>query len=83
MADKEIGRVVHYFDHVIAAVVKLTDSLAIGDRVRFVHHESTFDQTINSMEVEHVKVQSAKAGDEVAIKTAQKTHEHAIVYKLG
>jgi len=80
--DKEIGKVIHYFDKAMVAVIRLTDSLKTGETVKFVHGENEFTQTIDSMEVEHEKIQSAKKGDEVAVKVEQKTHEGAKVYKV-
>lgn len=81
MAEKEIGKVVHYFDKAMVAVVRLSGGLKIGDTVKFVYHENEFTQTVESMEVEHKKVKSGKKGDEVAIKVNKETHEHALVYK--
>ncbi len=80
--EKEIGKITHYFDKAMVAVIKLTDKLAVGDTVKFVHGEKEFEQKVGSMEVEHEKIQSGKAGDEVAIKVDQATHESAKVYKI-
>jgi U32 family peptidase len=80
--DKEIGRVIHYFDKAMVAVLRLSDALAVGDSVKFSHGENEFTQTVDSMEIEHKKIQSAKKGEEVAIKVEQKTHEGAKVYKV-
>jgi len=80
--DKELGKVIHYFDKAMVAVVRLTDSLKTGETVKFIHGESEFTQQVDSMEVEHEKIKSAKKGDEVAIKVDQKTHEGAKVYKV-
>ena len=82
MPEKEIGKVVHYFDKAMVAVIKLSGSLKVGDDVKFVYHENEFTQSVESMEVDHKKVKSGKKGDEVAIKVNKETHEHAIVYKV-
>ncbi|MCX6731530.1 MAG: hypothetical protein NTX55_00895 [Candidatus Parcubacteria bacterium] len=80
--DKEIGRVIHYFDKAMVAVIRLTDDLRVGDSVKFVHGENEFIQTIDSMEVEHEKIKSAKKGDEVAVKVEQKAKEGTKVCKV-
>ncbi len=80
--DKEVGKVIHYFDKAMVAVVGLTDELAAGETVKFVRGESEFTQTVESMEVNHEKVQSGKAGDEIAVKVNEATHEGAKVYKI-
>lgn len=82
MAEKEVAKVIHYYDKIMVALLKLAADLSTGDKVKFVYHDKEFSQTIDSMEVEHGKVQAAKAGDEVAVKVAEPTHEHALVYKL-
>lgn len=80
--EKELGRVNHYFDKAMVAVILLNDNMAVGDMVKFVHGENEFTQTIGSMEIEHKKIDSGKAGDEVAVKVSEKTHEGAKVYKV-
>ena len=81
--DKELGRVIHYFDKAMVAVIHLTDKIAVGDTVKFVYGDNEFTQSVESMEVEHEKIQSAKKNEEVAIKVDQKTHEGARVYRVG
>lgn len=80
--EKELGKVVHYFDKAMVAVIKLNDNLKVGDTIKFVHGESDFEQTIDSMEIDRKKIQSGKAGEEIAVKVNEKTHEHAKVYKV-
>ncbi len=80
--DKEVGKVIHYFDKAMVAVVGLTDELAAGDTVKFVRGESESTQTVESMEVNHEKIQTGKVGDEVAIKVSEATREGAKVYKV-
>ena len=80
--DKEIGKVIHYFDKAMVAVIRLTDGLKVGETVKFVHGESEFSQPVESMEIEHKKIQSAKKGDEVAVKVEQKAKEGTKVYKV-
>jgi len=80
--EKEIGKVVHYFDRAMVAVIRLSEPLSVGDTVKFVHSTGEFTQTISSMEIEHKKVDSCKAGEEVAVKVDERTHEGARVYKV-
>ena len=81
MAEKPIGKVIHYFDKAMVAVVRLSGDIKAGDEIKFVHHDNEFSEAIESMEVDHKKVTKGKKGDEVAIKVNQKTHENALVYK--
>ena len=79
---KLIGKVTHYFGKIGVAVIKLEDSLKVGDTIRIVGGQTDFTQTVESMEIEHKKVKEAKAGDSVGVKVAQKVREGYKVYKL-
>lgn len=79
---KLIGKVTHYFSKIGVAVVELSDSLKVGDTIRIVGGETDFNQTVESMEVEHKKVNEAKAGDSIGLKVEQKVREGYKVYKL-
>lgn len=83
MPEQEIAKVIHYYDKIMVALLKLSSDLSVGDTVKFVHQGKESSQTISSMEVNHGKVQSAKAGDEVAVKLSEPTHENAKVYKAS
>ncbi len=74
MADKDlVGKVIHYYDKIGVAVVKLEKALKVGDKVKFVHGENEFEQTIESMQLEHEQIEAGKKGQEVAIKVDKET----------
>lgn len=80
---KLIGKVTHYFSKIEVAVIELSEGLSVGDTIRIVGGEDTdFSQTIESMEVEHEKIEKAKAGDSVGLKIKEKVREGYKVYKL-
>jgi putative protease len=79
---KLIGKVTHYFGKIGVAVIKLEDTLKVGDTIRIVGGQTDFTQTVESMEIEHQKVNEAKAGQTVGLKVAQKVREGYKVYKL-
>ena len=80
---KLIGRVVHYFSNIEVAVVKLSAGLSIGDEIRIVGGENTdFNQAVDSMEMDHKKIEKAKAKDEVGMKVKEKVREGFKVYKV-
>jgi hypothetical protein len=81
--ETRIGEVTHYFNHINVAVLDLGGELKVGDTVRFLGHGADFTQTIDSMEIEHKKVESAGPKQEVALKTAQPVHKGTEVLKLG
>ncbi|MFN8382785.1 MAG: hypothetical protein U0V02_12630 [Anaerolineales bacterium] len=78
----EIGKVVHFYDHINVAVLTLNDSLKLGDRIHIVGHATDFTQRISSMETDHHSIVWVKPGDNVAIKVNQPVHEHDVVYRV-
>ncbi|HXF96386.1 MAG TPA: EF-Tu/IF-2/RF-3 family GTPase [Gemmatimonadales bacterium] len=83
MPEQEIGIVTHYFKGPGVAVVKVTaGEVAVGDQVRFRGHTTDFTETVESMEVNHQKVERARAGEEVAIKVVGRARIHDRVLKI-
>ena len=80
---KFIGKVTHYFGKIGVAVIELTDTLQVGDKIRIIGGaETDFTQIVESMEVEHQKVQTAKAGESIGLKVKEKVREGYKVYKV-
>ncbi len=79
---KIIGQIIHYFDQIGVAVIELSKSLKVGDEIRFVGGETDFIQKVDSMEVDHQKIDSAKAGQEIGMKVDQKVRPGYRVYKI-
>ena len=80
--EKEIGKVIHYYDKIGVAVIRLTDALKQGDQIKIQRGEEEFEDTVSSMQIEHQAVSTAKSGQEVAVKLSAKTKEGAVVCKL-
>ena len=77
-----VGEVTHYFGNIGVAVIELSDTLKAGDEIRIIGGETDFTQGVESMEVEHKKVEEAKKGDSIGLKIDQKVREGYKVYKL-
>ena len=78
----EIGRVAHYYNHLSVAVLKLTESLKLGDKIHIVGHSTDLIERVASMEVNHHSVEWVKSGEDVAIKVLEPVHEHDMVYRI-
>jgi hypothetical protein len=76
-----IGTVTHYFSHLHVAAVTLTDTLRVGDRIHVVGHTTNVEQTVESMEVEHAKVDAAGPGDDVALAVTDHVRDHDRIYR--
>lgn len=77
-----IGKVTHYYDKIGVAVIKLQKSLKVGDKVKFEKKDASFEQTIESMQLEHEQVSSGKKGDEIAVKVDQAAKDGTVVSKV-
>ncbi len=83
MAEQEIGKVIHYYDKAMVAVVRLAGNLALGDAVKIQKGDDGFEMKIASMQIDHEPVESAKKGDEVAVKVDAPAKEGATVLKMA
>lgn len=72
---KEVAEVTHYFTNIGVAVIKLSDTLKVGDTIQFKGANTDFEQEVESMQVEHEPIQEAKKGDEVGLKVKDKVKE--------
>ena len=81
MAEKEIGKITHYFGNISVGVIELTDTLKVGDKVKVMGAEEV-EQVIDSMQIDRQPVQEAGKGQAIGVKLAQKAHEGALVYKV-
>ena len=79
----EIGRVATFFAKASAAAIRLTAPLHVGDRVYIRGMTTDFQETIESMQVDHQPVSEALAGQLVGIKVRQRCRRHDIVYKIA
>ncbi len=80
MEEKPLGKVVHYYDKIGVAIVRLTQALKVGDKVKFVKGDSVFEQTVESMQIEHESLTEGKKGDEIGIKVDKSAKEGTLVY---
>lgn len=75
-----IGKVNHYYDKIGVVVIMLKKGLKVGDKVKFVHGENSFEQSVDSIQLEHVQITEAKKGQEIAIKVSKKVSSGTEVY---
>ncbi|GAG68328.1 unnamed protein product [marine sediment metagenome] len=80
--EKEIGVVSHYFGRISVGAIELTDTLEVGDIIHLMGHSTNFTQKVESIEIEHVKVDKAKKGDSIGIIVDEKVRDGDIVYKV-
>ena len=83
IANLKVGVVTHYYDKIGVAVVEVLSPLAVGDEIKISGHEAEFSQKIESMQIEHEKIEKAAKGKVVGMKVEQPVKEHDLVFKVG
>ena len=78
-----IGEVTHFFGKINVAVLKLTDTLKVGDIIHFLGRNTDFEQEVVSMQVEHETIAIAEKDSEVAIKTIQRVRQGDSIFLLN
>ena len=64
------------------AITKLQKGLKAGDKVKFEKGDMSFEQIIESMQLEHKQVNKGKKGEEIAVKVDQVAKDGVGVYKM-
>jgi putative protease len=77
----EVGHITHFFSKIGVAVVELTAPLAVGATIVVKGPTTDFEQTVDSMQIEHNNVQRAEAGQSIGLKVADRVREKDTVYK--
>lgn len=80
--EKCIGKITHYFTRIGVAVLEIEDGLMVGDTIRIRGNTTDFTQQVESMEVEHRKMQAVGAGADVALKVDERVRDGDQVYKV-
>ena len=79
----KVGTVSHYYDKLQVAILDLDGTLSVGDKIKFVEGgEDLFEQNVESIQIEHEKIESAKKGDIIGLKTVQAVKEGTEVFKI-
>ena len=80
--EKQVGIVTHFYDHISVGVVKLSDKLAVGDKIHIQGAHDDFEQEVKSMQLEHKDIKEGGKGQEIAIKVENKVHQNDKVLKV-
>ncbi len=79
--EEEVGKVVHFFGQISVGIVKLTKPIKKGEELHFKGATTDFTQKVESMQVDHKDIDSAKKGDEVGIKLDDKVRDGDTVFR--
>ena len=79
---RELGRVSHFFGKVSVAIIEVTDTILVGDQILIKGPTTDIEQTVDSMEIEHVKVKQVESGQSIGMKVKGRVREKDTVYKI-
>jgi len=79
---EEVGKITHFFSKISVAVVELNATLSVGDKIRVQGPTTDFEQTVESMQIEHENVKTAKKGQSIGLKVNERVRENDTVYKV-
>ncbi len=77
-----VGTVSHYFAQPQVGAVKLEAELRVGDLLHIRGRTTEFEQTVNSMQIDHEQVETADSGSEVGIKVLERVRAGDQVFKV-
>ncbi|MBW3015676.1 translation elongation factor-like protein [Candidatus Woesearchaeota archaeon] len=82
MEKTQIGKITHFFDKISVAVLELTDTIKLGDKISIEGHDNVVEMTVDSMQIEREPVEEAGDGQSIGLKTPEAVKPGDIVYKL-
>jgi len=83
MGRVEIGRVFNYYSKAGVAAISITaGELNVGDTIMIEGPTSSITMEVDSMQMEHEKVQKAAAGQNIGIRVPERVRPGDRVYKI-
>jgi selenocysteine-specific translation elongation factor len=83
MPEEEVGKVNDFFARPVVAGIELTGTVKVGDKIHIKGHTTDMEFVINSMQIDNVNVEEARAGDSVGIKVADRVRRGDTIYKVS
>ena len=80
--EEEIGIIANYFSKINVAIVDLTAPLSIGEKILIKGSTTNFEQTIDSMQIEHQNIEKAESGQSIGLKVVDIVRKGDKVYKI-
>ena len=83
---KEIGVIAHYYTKISVAIVNLKDTLTVGEKILIqgglYPFSTNFEQTVESMQIEHKNVDRAKSGQSIGLKVNNKVKKGDKIFRI-
>jgi len=79
---EKVGMISHYFDKVGVALVELSSDIRSGDRILIEGATTSFEQVVESMQIEHETVTHAGQGQAIGLKVEEKVRKGDGVFRI-
>jgi len=83
MPEEEVGKVSDFFARPVVAGIELTGTLKVGDKLHIKGHTTDMEFIVDSMQIDNVNVEEARAGDSVGIKVADRVRRGDAIYRVA
>ena len=77
---KKVGVVDKYYSKISVALVTLSDTLAVDDKINIKGATTDFEQVVKSMQIEHESINSATKGQMIGLKVENKVRPNDEVF---
>jgi putative protease len=78
---QEVGKVIHFFGRINVAIIEVTDTISVGNKIAIKGPITDIEQAVDSMEIEHIKVNQATTGQTIGMKVIDQVRENDTIYK--
>jgi putative protease len=83
LEEEEVGRIFKFFAKPsVAAINIIAGELKVGDTIHIKGETTDFTQSVDSMEIDRVAVESVTVGQGVGIKVKDRVRANDVVYKV-
>lgn len=82
MPEEEVGKVSDFFARPVVAGIELTGTLKVGDKIHIKGHTTDMELNVDSMQIDNVNVEEARAGDSVGIKVTDRVRRGDAIYRV-
>ncbi|WP_287587078.1 hypothetical protein [Candidatus Borrarchaeum sp.] len=77
---KKVGVVDKFYSKISVALVTLSDTLAVDDKIKIKGATTDFEQVVKSMQIEHESINSATKGQMIGLKVENRVRPHDEVF---
>ena len=82
MPEEVIGEVTDFFSRPVVAGIELTATWKLGDKIHIKGYTTDLELIVDSMQINNVNAEQAKAGDAVGVKVSERVRRGDTVYKV-